>query len=207
MFLAACATVYVAPTDGDPHAQIRYRRVYDRTAGPSLRENLTIDGHVAYAATSDAALVQAPRVDGVLVHAAPATFTSSAKFFHVETRMAAEVYSVSEPYQVTKWSMCGFGTSSHPCSRRVTLHRQVSRTRSVLRTVEVPDAVCSGAVRFLPANNASYLLEFNFKETNVCSLSCFEQVAGANGELENRACPVAPPPPPPPRDRKSTRLN
>jgi hypothetical protein len=145
------ATVYGRPTDDGPHANVKYRRVYDQADPQSLREILTIDDHVAYEATIHAALVQTPRIDEVRVRAEPATFRSSVAFFHLAER--------------------GRGA------------------------IEVPDAVCSRSVHFLPANDASYLLELSFKD-DACSLSCLEQVPGPHGELENRACPAAPPPPP-----------
>jgi hypothetical protein len=202
--VAGCATAYQMPTAQEPHAVVKYRRTYDRTAGHSLHENLTIDGHPAYRATSDAFLAESPRIDAVLVHPAPATFISSATFFHVEMRLVQETYYVSEPYTTMESYSCGFGTTFRTCTRMATHYRQVMRTRMVTRAVEVPDAACASEVRFLPAVDASYLLQLNFQEDRACTLSCFEQVPRGNGEFENRACPPAPPPPPPRRSREST---
>jgi hypothetical protein len=152
---------------------------------------------VAYEATSDATVAQTPRIDEVLVRPEPATFTSSVTFFHTEARMVQQVYYESEPYIATQTSMCGYGATLHVCSSTVTRYRQVQRTRSVMGSVEVPDAVCSSTVRFLPANDSSYLLELSYHDNNACSLACFEQVPHYKSEVENRACPAAPPPPPP----------
>ena len=112
----------------------------------SIQERLTIDDHVAYAATIHAVLVPEPRVDEVRVRAEPATFRASATFFHVAER--------------------GMGAAN------------------------VADDGCSRALHFRPADGRSYVLELSFQD-NVCSLSCFEQVPGPNGALENRACPVS----------------
>jgi hypothetical protein len=172
LLLSGCATVYQSPTDDDPHATIKYRRVYDQLGGqrfgPSFRERLRIDDHVAYEATTYAVLVQAPRVDEVRVRPELATFTSSVTLFHLSP---------------------------------------VSTARSDLGAPELIDAVCSSSVRFVPAQDASYLLEFSFQEENsACSLSCSEQVPRPNGELENRACPAPVAPPASPRALPVTHL-
>jgi hypothetical protein len=90
LLLAGCATVYERPTDEDSQAIIKFRRVYDpadgQTVGPSLRERLMIDDHVAYEAKSYAVLVQTPRIDEVRVRAALATFTASVALSHLAWR-------------------------------------------------------------------------------------------------------------------------
>jgi hypothetical protein len=187
---AGCATSYRPPTAQQPHAVVKFRRVYPVRAGESLRENLLIDGHGAFNRVAPAQTAAAPHTDGILVHPQPATLSAESTFFHTEVRTFTESYSVQVPYSTMETYSCGFGRTHSMCTRSATHYRSEMRTRLVTRPVEVVDAACTAARSLAPAVNGVYLLELDFQGSGVCRLSCYEQVPADDGTFENRRCPV-----------------
>jgi hypothetical protein len=190
--LLGCVHTYEAPSPDQPHAVVKIRRTYEQTAGVQLHESLNVDEYRAYGQTIDAEMARSPRNDAVLVHPRPATMSVDATFFHHETKRVMETYTEQEPYSTTESYSCGTGTSFRTCTRPTTKYRSVSKTRWVTKTVEVVDKTCQAAVRFAPARNASYLLQYTFQDHKACALSCFEQTPDPAGGLRNSPCPVAP---------------
>jgi hypothetical protein len=197
--LGACMPpAYHPPTLAEPHATLKVRRTYDIFAGTRLRELLMVDEHVALQATVASSEASAPRIDPILIHPTPATFAMSGRFFHMEMRTVQESYTVQEPRYSYESYDCssGYGASAvhRTCSRNVTRYESVTKYRMVTKPVEVFDAECNTNGRFAPAVGRVYLLQFNFQENRVCSLSCFEQIPNSDGTFQNQPCPVAPPP-------------
>jgi hypothetical protein len=198
--LGACMPpAYHPPTLAEPHATLKVRRTYDTLAGTHLRESLMVDEHVALRTNVASSEATAPRIDPILLHPTPATFVMSGSFFHMEMRTVQESYTVQEPHYSYESYDCssGYGASAvhRTCSRNVTRYESVTKYRMVTKPVEVFDAVCNTSSRFAPAVGRVYLLQFNFQENHVCSLSCFEQIPNSDGTFRNQPCPPAPPPP------------
>jgi hypothetical protein len=176
-----------------PHAIVKFRRSYAHSAGVSLAEQLTVDDHQAYARTSPAGSANAPQTDAVLVHPQVARLVATSTFFHMETRMVQESYTVQVPYSTMESYSCGYGTSYRTCTRSATHYRSETRTRTVSRSVQVTDAACSAASAIAPKANDLFVLEVNFQAPSVCRLSCFQQFGKPDGTFEMRPC-LAPPP-------------
>jgi hypothetical protein len=191
---SACVPQYRPPTFEQPHAIVKFRRSYGYAAGASLSEQLTVDGHQAYARTSPAGSANAPQTDAVLVHPQAARFLATSTFFHMETRAVQESYSVQVPYSTMESYSCGYGTSYRTCTRSATHYRSETRYRTVMRSVQVTDATCSGASGIAPRANDVYVLEFNFQAPGVCRLSCFQQWGQPDGSFEMRPCAIQPSP-------------
>jgi hypothetical protein len=191
--LQACIPPYEPPRADQPHAVIKLRRSYEQVAGARLAESVQIDEHAALREGVISAVAAEPRTDALLAHPIPSTFEVSSNFFHVESRMVTESYQVPQHHYRTESYSCGFGQSTHMCTRSVSTTTYETRYRTVLRQVEVSDGHCGRALRFFPQNQHVYLLQYTYHAHGACSLSCFEQVAGPEGTFQNRACPAAPP--------------
>lgn len=189
---SACVPQYRPPTLEQPHAIVKFRRSYGYSAGVSLTEQLTVDEHLAYARTSPTGSANAPQTDAVLVHPLAARLLATSTFFHMETRAVQESYSVQVPYSTIESYSCGYGTSYRTCTRSATHYRSETRYRTVMRSVQVTDAVCSHASGIAPKANDIYVLEFNFQAPGVCRLSCFQQFGKPDGTFEMRPCLVPP---------------
>lgn len=196
----ACVPAYHPPTQADPHALLKVRRTYDTPAGTNLREQLLVDGHRVFALEDHSALASAPRTDPSLVHPVPATYSMQSQFFHREMRTVYESYQDRQPYTTMQSYDCssGFGANAvhRTCSRSVTDYHYVTKHRWVTKQVEVSDGECHTALRFNPAVDHVYLLQYSYQESGACSLSCFEQVANPDGSFTDSHCPAAPPPAP-----------
>jgi len=194
--LGACIPAYRPPTQSEPHAVLKIRRTYDMQPGTGLKESVLVDDHLLLDNQVPAVLAREPRIDSSLVHPTPATFAQSSQFFHTETRLVDETYYEQEPYTDLESYSCGsgYGTNAvyRTCTRSVTRYRSVSRHRQVYKRVEVTDAACSALLRFAPAVDRVYLLQYSFQEHQACSLSCFEQAPNPDGTFSNSPCPPAP---------------
>ncbi len=189
---AACVPAYRAPRLDEPHAVLKVRRSYLSKAGTSLHEDLRIDDHRAFEAGVRAGDVDAPRIDALLVHPRPGTFSFSSQFSHVENQFVTESYSVQVPYTVNSYGTCGYGRSSYSCSQTTTHYRTEYRTRQVWKDVVIDDGTCHLRLRFAPSPNGIYLLEYQYLEPRECRLTCFEQRANPDGTFENTPCLVPP---------------
>jgi hypothetical protein len=192
-----CVPEYHPPTLAEPHAVVKLRRTYDVIAGVYLREQLLVDDHLAYAASTAASLGAAARIDALLLHPTPAELTMASTFFHQETRRVYETYyeQVSKIEYETYDCSSGSGTSRsyRSCTRSVTRYHSEPRQRWVTRVVDVDDRSCQTGLRFAPVAGRVYLLQYSFQQHGVCSLSCFEQLPQADGTFQNRRCSSAPP--------------
>jgi hypothetical protein len=111
-------------------------------------------------------------------------------FSHLELRTVTETYTEQVPYMTMETYSCGSGTSFRTCTRSATQYRTEYRTRTVTRYEPVSDGSCSEALWIAPEVNHVYLVDFTYRDRNVCSATCVEQVAGgAEGQFTNRACP------------------
>lgn len=181
---------YRPPTAAQPHAILKLRRTYQTSGGTNLRELATLDTHPALGVTDASTSASAPRIDAILVHPRIAELGVSSTFFHTETRLVHESYQQQVSYSESESYSCGSGTSYRTCTRLVTRYRNETRYRDVLRQVEVTDGACATALWVAPVVNASYLVEYEYIENNVCRLACFEQAPGAEpGTFQNRPCP------------------
>ncbi len=187
---SGCVSQYGPPTPDQPHALVKLRRSYQSTAGVYLRERMSLDEHPAYSALENRTAALAPRTDVVLVHPVPVAVRVRAGFSHVETRLVNETYSVQVPYSTSESYSCGSGTQYRTCSRSVTRYRSETRTRTVLRQVEVSDGSCAESLWMAPKVGGEYVVNFDYAQNAACHLACFEQVrSGPPGTFENRPCP------------------
>lgn len=188
-----CIPAYEPPRMEQPHAVIKLRRSYETVAGVRLSEQVLVDRHLALSENEIAQVAKTALTDAFLAHPIPSNFEVSSNFFHYEMRTVQESYQ--EPrteYRMESYS-CGFGTSPRTCTRSVSHTTYTTRYRMVTKQVEVSDGSCEQTLRFSPQNGRSYLLQYTYQASGVCSLSCFEQVPRGAGEFENRGCPPAPP--------------
>lgn len=196
-WLGACVPPYRPPSANEPHAIVKFRRSYERVAGASLREAIDVDEHRAYADTSPSGAASAPRIDAVLVHPVPATTRVAAEFFHVESRMVRERYTVQVPHYETESYDCstGYGANRNHrrCTRSVTRYRSETKYRLVTRPVEISDGACTSSVAFAPVVGHVYLAEYTYRDHHACQLSCFEQLPARNGQFRTQLCPMPPP--------------
>jgi hypothetical protein len=58
--------------------------------------------------------------------------------------------------------------------------------------VDVTDGACSQALFLAPMNNGVYLVDFTYRDHQVCAVTCVEQVATDEGDgtFQNRPCPL-----------------
>jgi hypothetical protein len=183
-----CVRAYKPPSAHEPHATLKIRRVYEKRAGTNLREGLSINGHPALGDTAPVVMAAVPRADALLIHPRPARLELGAGFFHVEARMVNESYTVQVPYTTTESYSCGYGRSYSTCSRTVTHYRSETRWRTVLRNVEVSDGHCARGLVFSPQVGRAYLIDYTYRDSGICSVTCVEQMPSSAGGFESRPC-------------------
>lgn len=195
--LVGCIRPYKPPTAEQPHAVVKLRRSYDSVAGVSLREYVNIEEHSALREVSPSRVAATPQTDSLLVHPVPQTVEAGSDFFHTELRSVQESYQdCHTTYRMESYDCSsGFGTnkSYRTCTRSVPDRHCQTRWRTVLKNVEVSDGSCARQLRFAPRNQSVYLLQYTYSAPGVCALSCFEQLANADGSFQNQSCPPAPP--------------
>jgi hypothetical protein len=180
---------YRPPTAKEPHAVVKLRRVYEKTAGTNLREQVTINDYRAFAKTGLPGKV--PGNDAMLVRPEAARWVFSAEFFHQEMKLVDERYTEQESYQAQESYSCGgLGTNSRTCYRSVTRYRPVQKTRRVMKNVDVTDGACTRELSQLPRDGKTYLVQFTYQDHGVCRVSCVEQ---GTADAANRPCEVPPP--------------
>lgn len=184
---AGCApVVYVPPTAAQPHAVVKFRRVYQARPGPSLHEELRIDGHIAWQQGSDARPAPDIRHDALLVHPRPGEFVVESIFSHTETRTEEESYTDTESYDETESYPCGEDT----CTRSVTHTRPVTKWRTVTKDIDVVDAHCSRGMQLAPVKDGVYMIELEQQDSSSCHVACYEQHETGQGRFSNRPCPA-----------------
>jgi hypothetical protein len=193
MLAAGCVPIYRPPTAADAHATLKLRRVYEKTAGTRLDETCLVNGHQAVADSADSSVATAPRTDALLIYPVPARLQVSSQFVHQEVRTVNEAYTVQVPYMTSQFYSCGFGTSTQMCSRMVTQYRTETRFRLVTKPVDVVDGACAQALYLAPKTNHVYLVDFTYRDHQVCEATCVEQAASADGSFQNSACPLPTP--------------
>ena len=193
---AGCVPAYRPPTEAQPHAVLKFRRVYPQVFGTGLTEGLMLGEYRAVSARDASDMARAPRVDALLVHPVPTTATADSTFFHTESRLVTETYTEQVPYTTTETYNCGSGTSYRTCTRMVTRYRSETKTRQVWKTVEVVDAACRTQIAIDPRDGDVLLLEYDFAGASACRLSCIQQRVNPDGTFDNAPCRVPPPPAP-----------
>ena len=186
--LAACAHAYQPPSAGEPHAILKMRRTYEKSAGTQLSEVVKVGDDVGYEAASDATMASTPKMDAILVHPVPTELAFHAQFSHPYTHLVLEHYTEQEPYQAMESYSCGYGSSARFCTRSTTKYRSVSKTRWVNRTDIVVDGACRQDAALSPKQGSSYLLQYTYQDNGICSLSCFEQVPAQDGSINQKPC-------------------
>ncbi len=185
-----CTPIYRPPTASQPHATVKIRRVFEKSAGTQLNEHALVNGHRAESATAPVELAEAPRASAILVHPTPAKLVIGGGFSHWETRSVQESYTQQVPYTTTESYSCGSGTSYRTCTRTVTRYRSDLRYRTVLKNVEVPDGKCAASVTLAPRDRHLYVLDYTYRDDEVCSVACLEQVAiMSDGSFKSAPCP------------------
>jgi hypothetical protein len=186
--VAACVTQYAPPSASEPHAIVKLRRTYEARPGTTLSEQVNLDGERAFDDGVPSRVAASPRNDAILVRPTPATFEFVSTFSHQAYRMVQETYYEQEPYTAYESYSCGTYTSPRTCSRSVTRYRSKAKTRTVNKLSTVIDGACQRTFRFVPRENRVYLIQFTYQDSNVCALSCFEQVEGAKGGVAQKPC-------------------
>jgi hypothetical protein len=191
LLAGGCVPAYVPPSATDPHAILKVRRVYERTAGTKLTERWLLNGHEALSHHIASDIAAAPLADSVLAFPVVTKVEVKSGFSHEELRTVNETYQEQVPYTTYESYSCGTGTSYRTCTRSVTQYRSENRTRWVTRMVPVSDGECSQELFVSPEVNHTYLVDFTYRDNRVCSATCVEQMPGATaGEFDTRACPV-----------------
>lgn len=186
-----CARAYRPPTAAEPHATVKVRRVFERSAGTRLNEIASVNGRVIERDHADARLADAPRSSALFVHPRPARFEVGAGFSHFEQRTVQESYVVQESYMATESYSCGTGTSYRTCSRTVTRYRSVTKYRWVTKMVEVSDGSCASSITFSPQTGHIYIVDYTYRERGACSATCIEQIAIlTDGSFRSAPCPA-----------------
>lgn len=188
--VAACVPAYRAPTFDQPHSTLKLRRLYARSAGEFLSEQLLVDGRQAYGITVPSGSAAVPRTDAILVHPRAGRLAMSSVFFHEETNPEDQSTWVDVPYDDVESYDCGTPDLPQTCTRTVTKSRSELHHETVYRTVDVTDASCHREIAIEPAVDDLYLLQFDFVESGVCRLSCFQQVKQDDGTFTMRLCPA-----------------
>jgi hypothetical protein len=196
---------YRPPTANEPHAVVKFRRVYQESPGTSLDEVLMIGEESLFRQGLSSSRASAPLNDALLIHPRDATFAAQSWFSHSDLRRVQETYYEQESYQATESYSCGTSGSFRMCTRSVTRYRSVPRQRWVTKNVSVIDSSCSSQRSLLPRVGGVYLLELAYRASGSCTLSCYEQVSLPDGQFnaprdprrgKNQPCPAAPPPAP-----------
>ncbi|MEZ4221820.1 MAG: hypothetical protein R3B13_12885 [Polyangiaceae bacterium] len=186
-----CVRQYRPPSANEPHAVLKLRRSYAQQLGTDLSERALLNGEQVLSHQVASSLAAAPLTDALLVHPTPARLDLATTFGHYTTQLVQEQYTEQVPYQDMETYNCGVGTSYQTCTRSVTRYRTEYKTRMVNKTVFVSDGNCSAAVQLAPQVGKSYLIQYDFQANGVCKVACFEQNARADGEFDNRPCPIA----------------
>jgi hypothetical protein len=191
--LAGCVREYRPPTPDQPHATIKFRRVFEKSAGTALKERTTINGHVAQNEVASVDVASAPRASALLVYPLPTNLDVGGGFFHWETQMVEETYYVDVPYTTNESYSCGYG-SNETCTRTVTQYRSEAHIRTVPQQVEVSDGWCSNSVRLAPKVGHLYLIDFTYRDKGICSATCLEQnEILSDGTFRSAPCPALTP--------------
>jgi hypothetical protein len=193
---SGCAAPYRTPLPTEPHAIVTLRRTYNRTVGESLTEWLLVDRQSAFNRVTWTEQIRGPAVDTLRVPPRPSTFTVKVLFSHSEIRPITDTFHEQVPQLRTESFGCATGT----CTREVTDYHTEQRTQYVSHYLEVSDGTCAKDVRFAPAVDHRYVLQFTYLTHGACSLSCTEQVAAEDGQLQIVPCgggDVMPPSSPP----------
>jgi hypothetical protein len=189
--VAGCVTQYTPPTQAEPHAILKLRRTYESQAGTALSERVNIQGEAALLESAPSRVAVAARDDALLVRPQPVLLEFIGTFSHDEYKRVQETYYEREPYTAYESYSCGTYSSPRTCSRSVTRYRSRSKTRWVSKLQTVVDGTCSRSFYFAPRESHVYLAQFTYQDNNACSLSCFEQIKAASGNVEQRRCPSA----------------
>jgi hypothetical protein len=165
------------------------RRVYERTAGERLHEVWFITGHPALEATVPVEVAGAPRADGFLIYPIPARVDAKSAFVHTEVRTVQEPYTEQVSYLASESYSCGTLNSYQTCTRMVTRYRSETKYRTVTKPVDVVDGECAHSFHIAPAVGHVYLVDFTYQDKQVCTATCIEQIAAADGTFQTQPCP------------------
>jgi hypothetical protein len=192
--VASCVQPYRPPTDDEPHATLKIRRVYEKTAGTRLDEVCAVEGHPALTTATATPVAGAPLADGFLIYPRPARVDMKSTFSHQQWQNVTEAYTEQVPHMDMETYNCGFGTSYRTCSQMVTHYRSETKYRTVTRLVDVTDSACSLSLFIAPAVGHTYLVDFTYRDQGVCAATCIEQIAThSDGSFESAPCPAPTP--------------
>ena len=185
LLLSGCFSVrYQQPSMEDPHAVIKYRRVYEQTDSEFLNERMLINGKKALSLTNVTKTATISYSNSVLAHPGTNEVVVHSEFLHSELRYVPVRFLVRIPYTSTESYTCGKST----CRRTVTKYRHEYRTRWVRRYVEVLDGLCKRRFETQFDSGKIYLVQMTYVANNICSLQCYEQVFDETGEFELIRC-------------------
>lgn len=162
--LMGCMRQYEAPTPGQPHAIVKFRRTYESTPGATLNELLVINDERAYGESVAAGMGAVPRTDALLVHPGSVQVSLRVSFTHQDSYTTQESYS------------CGTIDSPRQCSRTVTQQRTVT------------DGGCVQDLGLRFDEGTNYLLALNYQDSRNCNATCMIQEPLGDGKFKNRAC-------------------
>lgn len=165
---------YIEPPAEQPHAFVKVRMVHHAQPGPMHTGSVMLNGLVV----SYPVEPSTPATRAFRVRPEAANWRLLSEFYHLVTR--TETYTTSESYQ------CGSMSGPNGTSTPTYCTRQVQHTRTV--TDHVTDAICAATVSHAPAVGVTYLVEFDFTGTAKCSVACYEQKEGEEGELKKELC-------------------
>ena len=153
--VVGCVPTYKPPTANEPHAILKLRRTYEKSAGTQLSEVVMIGDSAAYRSVTDSRTAATPKNDAILVHPVPVDLAFQTQFSHQYTHMVQEQYNEQVPYQSTETYNCGTPPSYQTCTRSVTQYRSESKTRWVNRTDTIVDGRCDVTLRLNPKQGSS----------------------------------------------------
>jgi hypothetical protein len=188
LVMTGCVSHYQPPTAQDPHAVLKFRRVYHVHPGARLSEQAHVEENLAFDTTAPSALAEAPRIDATLLHPKPSVLHFDVGFAHDEMRNVQESYQLQTPYTNMESYSCGSYKSYQTCTRSVTQYRSETRYRMVYKPVEISDGRCAAALNLVVLPGRTYLAELTYSGPQACTLACYEQTADGKGGFINRPC-------------------
>jgi hypothetical protein len=186
--LVGCVSHYQPPTAADPHAVLKFRRIYHSHPGTRLAEKVHVEENLAFESSVESQLAETPRIDATLLHPKPSVLRFDAGFAHDEMRNVQESYQVQTPYSTMDSYSCGSYKSYQTCMRSVTQYRSETRYRMTYKSVEVSDGNCRTTLNLVALPGRTYLAELTYSGSQTCTLACYEQAADGKGGFSNKPC-------------------
>lgn len=192
VLLAACGhgRMYEEPAPEEPHAILKFSVTYHAAPGPSLDEDLLLDGQ-RLAGPELGILTGRRFMRAYRVHPRAASLRARSFFYHRVVVPRTEHYTEYERYPcgtTTSYGSSGLGGTRSSYSTTRYCSRPVSRWRTVYDHRTIPDGECVSQARFTPEAGALYLIQYDFYGHGQCRFQCMRQYPTGGGEFQLSPC-------------------